>query len=758
MGTFIGCMNRWGRRLVRAVLFSWLYPFVYRRAAKAPVSLGKTLFLDSKESGIPDSFKVLYRRLSRVPGLRLELVALGQGCGGFRSYVERCTRFVRQLATAQFVVLDDASDLVSCVPLRPETTVVQLWHGCGAFKKWGMSTAGLKFGATAEEIRRHPYYRNLSLATVSSPEVVWAYEEAMDLQGDPGIVRPVGVSRTDVFFDDDFLASSRARVECVVPQAKGKRVLLYAPTFRGQVTAAQSPEALDIPTLMDAFGDDSVLLIKHHPFVKERPPVPEHCRQFAFDVSDDLSIDELLCVADVCISDYSSLVFEFSLFERPMVFFAPDRAEYDDWRGFYYDYEALTPGPVVEDTQGIIDYLTHLDERFNRQRVIDFREKFMASCDGHATDRIIEEVFGLDTLRQSQDASAAKSELPLVSVIVPVYNAKKHLRECLDSIVGQTLEAIEIICVDDGSTDGSLDILQEYAAADSRFTVLTQTNQYAGTARNNGIDLARGKYLVFWDSDDFFDPTALEKMYRQCETDSADICVCGARQFFQDTGKVFHGPMYLVKKQVPAKRPFNRKTIPIHILTFTTMVVWNKMFRRDFVVGENLRYAGSRSNNDVEFAVCALCVAKAITVVEEDLVTYRRNQGTALTNNLEKTALDPVKTWVATRRALEHRRALPRISFTSRVSASITYMLRNMASYEGFKTVATYLRDKGMDELGLNPLLIRVPWQRAFFKALKKEGVNQALMILMHETYQQQLAEKVTSDELREQVRALKHD
>lgn len=742
-----------GRRAARGALFSWYYPHLYLKTTKEPVASGMVIFLDNKEGGLSDNFKVLYDRLARVPGLQLRLMTLGEG-RGFRAYFRNCVRFVRAMATAQYVVLNDASSLVSCVPLRPETTVVQLWHGCGAFKKWGMSTADLKFGATREEIRRHPYYRNLSLVTVSSPEVVWAYEEAMDLAGE-GIVSPTGVSRADVFFDDEFRARSRQRLERVVPQVAGKKIILYAPTFRGQVAQASAPEYLDVPAMERTLSDDYVLVVKHHPFIKRRPSIPAECREFAFDVSEELPIDELLCCADVCISDYSSLVFEFALFERPMVFLAPDRADYDDWRGFYYDYDELTPGPVVEDTQGVVDYIADLEERFDRQAVIAFKQKFMSACDGHATDRIIEAVFGPEVLAESKREGAVEAR-PLVSVIVPVYNAKKHLRECLDSIAAQTLERIEIICVDDGSTDGSLDMLYEYVAADSRFVVVTQKNQYAGVARNKGIEIARGDYLVFWDSDDYFDATALEKMHRQCEADGADICVCGARQLFQDTGKILHGPMYLVKKQVPAKRPFNRGTIPLHILTFTTMVVWNKMFRRSFVVEEGLRYAASRSNNDVEFAVCALCTARAITVVEEDLVTYRRNQGTALTNTLEAAALDPVNTWVATRRELERRHALPRISFANRAATSITYMLRNMTSYEGFKTTATYLRERGMKELGLNELTVRSPWQRAFFKALKDDGVEQALMVLMHETYAQQLAGKTKCDELLEEIDALR--
>ena len=107
------------------------------------------------------------------------------------------------------------------------------------------------------------------------------------------------------------------------------------------------------------------------------------------DLSEDMTIEELLMVSDVCISDYSSIVFEYSLFERPMVFYAPDLEDYDDWRGFYYPYEEMTPGPIVKTTQEIGDYLLNLDERFDQDRIHEFRQFFMSSCDGKATKRIL---------------------------------------------------------------------------------------------------------------------------------------------------------------------------------------------------------------------------------------------------------------------------------------------------------------------------------------------------------------------------------
>ena len=102
---------------------------------------------------------------------------------------------------------------------------------------------------------------------------------------------------------------------------------------------------------------------------------------------------------------------------------------------------------------------------------------------------------------------------PKISVIIPVYNVEKYLPECLESILNQNFQDFEIICVDDGSTDRSLDILQEYKRKDDRFVILQQRHAGAGAARNHGIKLAEGKYIQFLDSDDYFEPTLLETIF-----------------------------------------------------------------------------------------------------------------------------------------------------------------------------------------------------------------------------------------------------
>lgn len=377
------------KKVGQILMFRIVFPLGYKHYIKGKkIKRKKAVFVEVRFDEITDSFRLVYDRM-KADGFDIHEQFIENIKPGKWGYIKRCLRMLEDISDAHYVFLNDACNVTSCIPLRKGTKIYQLWHACGAFKKFGMSTAELIFGDNRKSLEKYPNYGNLSYVTVSSPEVIWAYEEAMNLKDTKTQVVATGVSRTDVFYDQHFIEQSKAAVYSVCPAAENKKIILYAPTFRGRVAKAESPDCLDIPAMKRALGDEYVLLIKHHPFVKQPPVVPEDCADFAMDVTKSLEIDQLLCASDVCVSDYSSLIFEYSLFERPMIFFAYDLDDYFDWRGFYYNYDELTPGPVVKETEEIIDYIRHLDARFDQAQVQAFKEKFMSSCDGHATDRIM---------------------------------------------------------------------------------------------------------------------------------------------------------------------------------------------------------------------------------------------------------------------------------------------------------------------------------------------------------------------------------
>ena len=347
------------------------------------------MFIEANLTQLSGSLRFLYETLCTGTEMQVYVHYL-QESGNKLSFIKNALRCLRDIADAQYIFLCEGSRVISCIQPRKETVITQLWHGCGAFKKFGFSTCEDRFGGSREEYLKYNYYGNYDHVTVSSPEVVWAYREAMNLPSDDRSVVPVGVSCTDVLFQEKDQKAAREKLYRVCPKARGKKVMLYAPTFRGSVGNAEAPQKLDIRLLKEKLGEEWVLLIKQHPVVKSRPRIPKEAGEFAFDISDAFVIEELLCVSDLCISDYSSLVFEYSLFERPMVFFAFDFEEYGDWRGFYYDYHELAPGPVVHTTEEIADYVLQLPKGFDKEKVVQFRKKFMSACDGHATERLLQ--------------------------------------------------------------------------------------------------------------------------------------------------------------------------------------------------------------------------------------------------------------------------------------------------------------------------------------------------------------------------------
>lgn len=212
---------------------------------------------------------------------------------------------------------------------------------------------------------------------------------------------------------------------------------------------------------------------------------------------------------------------------------------------------------------------------------------------------------------------------PKVSVIIPVYNVEKYLKECLDSVVNQTLKDIEILCINDGSTDNSLAILKEYEKQDDRIKIIDKKNEGAGAARNLGLKTAIGDYILFFDSDDYMDSTTIEILYNKIISTSADIAICDADKFDSE-GNIFNFKM-LNNKHIPDKVTFSKLDIPNKIYDISLPASWNKLYNRKFILKNSLTFQEIKSCNDVAFGYLALSVADSITICPQKLVHYRKS-------------------------------------------------------------------------------------------------------------------------------------
>lgn len=324
-----------------------------------------------------------------------------------------------------------------------------------------------------------------------------------------------------------------------------------------------------------------------------------------------------------------------------------------------------------------------------------------------------------------------------VSVVVPVYNTAPYLAQCLDSLIGQSLADIEIICVDDGSTDDSPSILQEYAERDARIRVLRQQNQFAGVARNNGMAAACGEYIMFCDSDDFMAENALELMYEKCKKDEADICVCAGKRYYEQLGLTVDAPGYLEVKRVPQNLPFNRLSNAEHLFSFTTIMMFNKMFRLDFLREHHLQYATTRNGEDVEICALALWHADRITVEKAPLVFYRIDRPDSLVGTLSQAALDPLYAWMRVWQAIGSDLGDAKRSFDCKFLGVARHTLRNVTSGNAFGRCFDYLKNEAIDAMGLRVRqdgYYYTPWYNEFVSHLSNDSCEDFKVYMLFAT------------------------
>ncbi len=205
-------------------------------------------------------------------------------------------------------------------------------------------------------------------------------------------VHALGVPRTDIFFDKSYGKKMRESIYEKYPRIRGKKVILFAPTFRGNgQKSAFYPfeEWMDFALLRRELKDEYVFLFKPHPFT-HNVPEEELPEDFYIDCSDYREINDLLFVTDVLITDYSSVIFEASLLNIKTVFYVPDMAEYVESRDFYYPFDEYAFGIVVEKKENLVDGIRADWEP--AEKLSRFREKFCSACDGRSSKRFVEEL------------------------------------------------------------------------------------------------------------------------------------------------------------------------------------------------------------------------------------------------------------------------------------------------------------------------------------------------------------------------------
>lgn len=221
---------------------------------------------------------------------------------------------------------------------------------------------------------------------------------------------------------------------------------------------------------------------------------------------------------------------------------------------------------------------------------------------------------------------------PLVSIIIPVFRVEEHLRQCLDSVLSQTVQEWECICIDDGSPDGSGAILDEYGAGDTRFKIIHQQNAGVSAARNRGMELASAPWLTFLDSDDWMEPDALECLLASVKGASADMAVCSIFIHGPDgedaCTETPHQPLADIHEYMISNESFSGSAL-------VDVSVWAKLFRMDTVKRNHIHFIpGLKVSEDMEFSTRMLCHGSRVSIVPRPLYHYRAGHESSIMNNL----------------------------------------------------------------------------------------------------------------------------
>lgn len=383
----IGHVNQRVSRLsCKKITFFKIYKgiiiLLYKFFCLFPLQATRISFISMRRNELSGNFAFVYEQLKDRTDLKIQFIlTYSQSV-----YMPPLTllRFCYACAVSKVIVLDEFTPQIHYLNLRPQTKLIQLWHACGAFKTFGFTRLGKPAGSP-QPTRNH---RSYDYVTVSSTYCKRCHSEGFGISDEK--VVPTGIARTDVFFDEAYKQKVTSEFYEKYPQLKNKKIILFAPTFRGTVkeTAYYPLEQFDAKTVYEAIGSDYAILIKHHPFVPQKQPIPPEYSNVILDLSDNTELNDLLFVTDLIITDYSSLIFEAALLKIPMLFYVFDLQEYIKDRDFYFDLRLNAPGKLVYNQAQLITAITTKD--YEPDRMDAFAHMFFDDFDGQSTRRIVE--------------------------------------------------------------------------------------------------------------------------------------------------------------------------------------------------------------------------------------------------------------------------------------------------------------------------------------------------------------------------------
>lgn len=366
------------RNISKMLIQSCILPVGYLIARmRHPGEKTLYVFADAHHTSLPFSLEVMYNHVVAM-GITPVCHFHDYTHEGYLKSLVHAISFMDILAQAKYVFICDTFLPASSGRKAKGTKVVQLCHFSGPFKKIGY--------ATEDDIPSYykgNVFKNYDLVTASSPMYVPLLTDAM--RQEAGVVQALGVSRSDVYYDEAWISRCREEFYQQFPDACGKKIILWSPTFRGKAAAPNSLDNENVLQLQEKLGEDWLVLIKHHPH-DDAVAADDRCRSNC-----SISTERLLPVVDLLITDYSTIVLDYLAFGRPFILYAPDLEAYEATRGFFVDYRSITKNMTTDAAQ-LEELVRNVYRQWlagDREDIVRCKEMFAAACDGGATERIL---------------------------------------------------------------------------------------------------------------------------------------------------------------------------------------------------------------------------------------------------------------------------------------------------------------------------------------------------------------------------------
>lgn len=364
------------RQLIKMTVQNVVLPIVYTLNKKKKINEKRVIFADAHHTSVPFSMKYM-RDIFKNSDYEIIEMYNNYQTESYVSVVKSFIRFMRLYANAKYIFICDNFLPVSSCNKRPETQVIQLWHAGGLLKKYAYDTLD-----DIPTYYKGNVFKNYTLTVCSAECCIPVYIRAM--RQNPDVVKATGLSRTDYYFNNDYIEACRIEFYSLYPEAIGKKILLWAPTFRGKALDPYVVGLEEVKNLQEELKEEWFVVMKMHPHLDAKKKI-SNC---------DIPTERILPIADMLIADYSSVIFDYVIFRKPMVLFVPDFDEYIDVRGLYIDFNEI-PGKMVKNPSELKEAILEEYEHYDKDKLEDFYKKYMGECDGNASKRILS-IIGAD--------------------------------------------------------------------------------------------------------------------------------------------------------------------------------------------------------------------------------------------------------------------------------------------------------------------------------------------------------------------------